>query len=490
MDIGVGPWCPDVPDFENQGSTEALNVIPAGTSYRPFPGFGSFTNALTARAQGGVFAKRSDGGGKMFAGDATKLYSLDLAAWSDVTRVSGGAYACPSDGHWNFCLFGPHVLAFNGADAPQTFNIDSASNFSALGGSPPTATYAAPVGDFVVAANTATNRSRVYWSGINDSTTWTPSQATQSHFLPDGGEITGIVGYSLSGVVFQRRAIRVMSYIGTPLVFQFQKISDGVGATIPGSVASYRDYIFFWDSTGFYMLVGAAQIVPIGDQRVNRYFWNRLNKNFLHRVTAAVDPVNGLYVVSYPSSNSADGTPDSMLVYRWAADRWARSEPGALEMVFGTANQHSFTLEELDGVSPTLEGLPYSLDSDVWIGVGQPLLGAFSTAHKFGFFAGPNMAATVDTTEADISRGSYTRIRGARPMVDGAIVTPSLSIGHRNRQGDAVAYTAAVAMNGLGTCPFNVSARYHRGRVTVPAGADWTHIQGIDHIDARREGHQ
>ena len=50
MDIGVGPWCPDVPDFENQGSTEALNVIPAGTSYRPFPGFGSFTNALTARA--------------------------------------------------------------------------------------------------------------------------------------------------------------------------------------------------------------------------------------------------------------------------------------------------------------------------------------------------------------------------------------------------------------------------------------------------------
>jgi hypothetical protein len=259
--------------------------------------------------------------------------------------VSGGAYACPSDGHWNFCLFGPHVLAFNGADAPQTFNIDTDTNFSALGGSPPAATYAAPVGDFVVAANTATNRSRVYWSGINDSTTRTPSQATQSDLqeLPDGGEITGIVGYSLSGVVFQRRAIRVMSYIGTPLVFQFQKISDGVGATIPGSIASYRDYIFFWDSTGFYMLVGAAQIVPIGDQRVNRYFWNNLNKNFLHRVTAAVDPVNGLYVVSYPSSNSADGTPDAMLVYRWAADRWARCEPGALEMVFGTANQHSFT---------------------------------------------------------------------------------------------------------------------------------------------------
>ena len=49
--IPIGPWTPDTPDYQNQGSTEALNVIPKAQSYGPFPSFASISGALGARCQ-------------------------------------------------------------------------------------------------------------------------------------------------------------------------------------------------------------------------------------------------------------------------------------------------------------------------------------------------------------------------------------------------------------------------------------------------------
>src|SRR6516162_1053483 len=214
--IPVGPWAPDTPDFQNSGSTEALNVIPAAASYRPFPGFGSISNALSARAQGAIFARKADGSGVIFAGDATKLYRLSATAFSDVSRLAGGTYACPADGRWSFLQFGPNILAFNGLDAPQTFNIETDANFSALGGSPPTALYAGIAGDFVMTGNQPTARPRVQWSEINNAASWATSQTTQAsqQDLPDGGWITGLIGIEYGAIIFQEFAIRRASYEG------------------------------------------------------------------------------------------------------------------------------------------------------------------------------------------------------------------------------------------------------------------------------------
>src|SRR5437763_11867759 len=114
--IPVGPWAPDVPDLGNAGSTEGLNVIPKAQSYGPFPSFASITNALSARCQGAIFARKSDGTGVIFAGSATKLYRLSSVTFSDVSRLVGGAYSCPADGMWSFVQFGSLIYAFNGAD--------------------------------------------------------------------------------------------------------------------------------------------------------------------------------------------------------------------------------------------------------------------------------------------------------------------------------------------------------------------------------------
>src|SRR5690554_6208880 len=117
--VPVGPWLPDQPDYQNPGSTEALNVIPAARSYRPLPGFVPTGGAMDARVQGAISVRGIDGTIKNFAGDATKLYDWDGVTWNDVTRTTGGAYATGSDGGWEFEQFGDLVVAVNGIDAPQ-----------------------------------------------------------------------------------------------------------------------------------------------------------------------------------------------------------------------------------------------------------------------------------------------------------------------------------------------------------------------------------
>src|SRR5262249_40700806 len=126
MLIPVAEYLPDQPAFMG-GAGEALNVLPAVRSYRPFPSFSAYsTTPLSARAQGAFYTRASDGTAKQFAGDATRLYQLSGAAWADASRLSGGAYACAADDVWDFVQFGGLAIAVNGTDAPQKFVLDSA----------------------------------------------------------------------------------------------------------------------------------------------------------------------------------------------------------------------------------------------------------------------------------------------------------------------------------------------------------------------------
>ena len=249
----------------------------------------------------------------------------------------------------------------------------------------------------------------------------------------------------------------------------------------------YANWIFNRDNPGFYALAGAQQLRGIGQNKVDRFFWNDVNQSHLHRISSAVDPVNKLYVVSYPSAASVNGTPDKLLIYSWQTDRWSRAEQ-PLALLHQGASQASYTLEGLDSISTNLDALPFSLDSRAWTGAGRLLLGGFSIANRAGFFSGQPMAAVVDTGESQLLEGSRTLVRGVRPLADGG--TPSVALGYRNRLSDEVQWGPDVAQNDRGACPQRASARYFRARLKIRAGQSWTHLQGIDEIDAAPAGRQ
>lgn len=486
--IPFAEWLPDMPALGG-AAREALNVVPAAASYRPLNSLTSISNALTARAQGAAWFRGTDGTVKMFAGDVSKLYLLDNVTWDDVSQAAT-TYATPSDGNWRFTQFGSLAFAVNGVDDLQSFDLAAGTNWEDSAGSPPSgAAFIATVGNFLVLGKIGSNPQRIQWSPYNNATgTWGSIAATQADLqdLPDGGDVTGLVGGEY-GVVLQETAVRRMTYEGPPVVHRIDVIARDIGCSVPNSVAGFINRAFFLHKSGFYMVVGGQQVLPIGRDKVDRTFWGEFDEVNLHRCSAAIDPVRSLYVFAYPSNGGGgSGLPNRLLIYNWATERWSHASIEC-EIVFGGVSQQSYTLEQLDSFG-TLETLPYSLDSSYWSGAVSLLLFAFDSDHKSGSFSGTTLEATVETGEFNPGNGRRSIIRGCRPLIDGG--SPQIQIGARETQQASVGYTTAVGLTPAGMAPVYTSGRYFRLRASQPAGAVWQNMQGIDDLDVRPAGGQ
>ena len=229
MQLPFGEWLPDLPDHMNPGSTQAKNVFPAVNSYRPFKNIAvTSSNATDARTQGAKAFKSDSGVVSIFAGDATKLYKVTSNAFVD--ESGGTTFSTDTNGYWDFIRFGEVVIAFNGANAPQAWTLDSSNDFAALGGSPPTFRHAAVIGNFVVTGFQPTLQNKVQWTSFNSPTSWTAGvNQADSETLPEGGVITGVTGGQF-GLIFQESRITRMDYRGGNVVFSFRRIEDNRGA--------------------------------------------------------------------------------------------------------------------------------------------------------------------------------------------------------------------------------------------------------------------
>ena len=154
---------------------------------------------------------------------------------------------------------------------------------------------------------------------------WGTSLSTQADLqdLPDGGNVTGLVGGEV-GLIFQETSIRRMTYEGPPVVFRIDKIANDIGASVPGSVAGLLDMAFFLHKSGFYMVRAGQQVTPIGRGKVDKTFWADFDETNQFRCSSAIDPVRGLYVFAYPA-NGSNGTPNRLLIYNWRTERWTRA---------------------------------------------------------------------------------------------------------------------------------------------------------------------
>ncbi len=172
--INFSPWLPDIAAFNSAASMDVLNVVPSQTGFRPFPAFSNVTSAITARAQGAISVRGLQGTINNFCGDATKLYkeASDGLSWADVSRLAGGAYTTAADSWWDFFLFGDIVVATNGNDVPQYFQLDVSTNFALLAGSPITANFGGVIRDFAVLARRNTAFNEIKWSAFADVADW------------------------------------------------------------------------------------------------------------------------------------------------------------------------------------------------------------------------------------------------------------------------------------------------------------------------------
>lgn len=493
MIIPFPEFMPDQPDYGGPGTDTAFNVLPrTAKSYGPMPAFASYaSSSLTARCQGALSTLDKDGAVSIFAGDINNLYRLasGSTAFSTVSK-SASPYNCPSQGRWSMCQFGQQALACNLNDPIQTWTLGVSAAFADLAGTPPKAKHIVSVKNFVLLGFTndavsGVQPQRVWWSGINDSTSWlTPGTsaalAVQSDYQDTPGEhgwLMGLVpnlGFADCALFFERAVYR-MQYVGAPYFFAFAPAEKVRGTSAPGSLVQLGAMVYYIGEDGFYAFDGNTS-TPIGALKIDKTFLDLVDPNYLDRISGAVDPVRKIVYWAVPSAGQG-GVCDRIVAYHTVLDRFSMVTGQVVELLF-RALSIGYTLEQLSpGLYASMELIPFPIDSRVWTG-GATLLGAFNSSHTLGFYNGANLAPTLDTGEAPLFDGRRGRVSSVRPLVDGG--SPSITVRHRLRPMDALIDETPVAMNVLGDCPVDVDDRVMRFRMTLPAGSTFEHAMGVD----------
>jgi hypothetical protein len=524
-------WLPDQPSILDAVS-EANNVIPLAVGYGPFKSAVNYSGAASEDLTN-VFAAKVDNDVSVFAGGLTKLFKVDSSDLSlDNVSKSGGYTGVY---RWQFVQYGNYALASNGSDKIQYYDVNSSSLFADLAASAPIAKYITVIRDFVVGANVGGGSypTRVQWSDVGDPTDWTSGAGSQADYqdLPDGGDITGITGGEF-GIVFLEKAIVRMSYIGSPLFFQFDTISRNIGCIEGGSVAQYGGITYFLSDDGFYSCDG-QNVVGIGAEKVDRYFYSNANIGDIDSISAAVDPERNLVIWNYTtvSGNRA------LLIYNYQTQKWCEADTDvdvlstlatsgtsldAIDSAYNvtagsfvvgksytirTVGTTSFTsigavantvgvLFTATGVgsgtgvaidmtasaaaAKTIDTLATTLDDRLYAG-GKFLFGGVRDT-KIITFTGTNATASIITNDLEYGYNSVVTL--IRPSVSNG--SADVQIASRRMLDDTLYYSTAVSASQEDRCNVRSSGRYHRVNL-IPTGANWFSAIGMD-IDYTDQG--
>jgi len=466
-------WLPDQPSVTSL--RDAKNVYPTSIGYAPFANEENFSSDASENLNS-VFGSKYGDEVAIFAGSATKLFKLDATdlGLDDVSKLGGYTGST-----WKFTQFGKVVIAANNQSKLQAWTIGTSSSFADLNANAPIAKYVTVVRDFVVAANIGATAepNKIIWSDINDETNWVSGTTSQSDYqiIPDGGNVTGLSGGEI-GLVFLEKAIIRMSYSGSPLFFQFDTISRGLGCLEGNSIAQYGATTFFLSDDGFYKCDGQT-VTGIGTEKIDRYFFKDANITSLDSMSASIDPIKKLVVWNYAN---VDGGR-SILVYNWQLGKWSRVITTTSGV--GSITTTGYTLEALEltlGYT-NIETLPASLDDRLWVG-GKFLFAGFKDA-KIVTFTGSNYNSEIITP--DLEAGYNSVVTLVRPQIDNG--SANIKVASRKELDDNIQFGSSVTTSQEGRASVRSAGRYHRFSIS-PTG-NWTNATSID-VDFKPQGNR
>jgi hypothetical protein len=466
--INFAEWLPDQPSISG-ALVDVNNVVPLVQGYSPFPSAADYSNAASENLNN-VYAGKFSNITQLFAGGATKLFKF-TSGTNNLANVSKAGGYSGAD-RWSFAQFGDTLLASNNAEKIQAWTVNTSTVFADVAAAAPIAKYITVVRDFVVAANISGTPNKVQWSDINDETDWTSGGASQSDYqiISDGGNIQGITGGEFGLVLLERGVVR-MSYVGSPLFFQFDTISRGLGCTDGSTVAQYADTTYFLSDDGFYSCNG-VNLSGIGTEKVDKWFFANCDLGQINTCSTAVDPVRNIVVWNFP--NTSGGR--SLIMFNWQTNKWSKA---ATDVDYiSSVTTSGVTLEDLDAFG-LLDDLTTSLDSRLW--VGGKLLFAGARDNKIVTFTGSNATASLNT--GDIEAGYNSVLTLVRPQLENG--SASVSVASRRELDDAITYSTSVAASSEGRASVRSAGRYHRIQIT-PTGS-WIYAIGMD-VDFKPQG--
>lgn len=461
----LGSYAPDrAPRLNDSVLRVADNVYPSPDGYRPVGNWTQEFTALAAAPKGAASFMSRTGNASIVAGTQTNLYKAFGSGWQSI----GSGYSLQGEQRWRFAQFGGIGVATNGADPMQKIDLNDLT-VSVLGGNPPKAEILAVVSDFLFAGVVDGNALKLQWSGRNNPEWWTPAQRfSDFQTLPDGGRINGILSGEY-GIILQRNAIRRVDFVGGNVVFAFNVVSNNVGCVTVHSVAQWGRLGFFYSDDGFMMWDG-QQVIPIGQEEINRDFASNYDASDFAQMSTAVDPMNDCVMWSLNGK---------FFIYNWLLKRWATITYTA-PIVFSGVTK-GLGIDETDPAVGALDddidgaGL-VSLDDPSFRG-DAPRFYVFSSSGALGSFAGSPMAATFTGGDIEMNQMRSTRLRKFRPDTD-ADSGVTLSVLEKQKLSSTGATSSFNTIMANGDMPTRSQARYLRPTVTISSGTSWTYIRG------------
>lgn len=469
--ITFGEWLPDQPGVIG-ALKKAENVYSKAVGYGAITSPVDYSAAASENLNSVVAGKAPDGTVSIFAGSTTNIYKYDSSDRS-LDDVSGATYATPTGQKWRFVQFGNQLIGANGASKLQGWLLGTSTAFADLDTDAPKARYITVVRDFVVTGyinDSTVYPYRVQWSALGDETSWAVSATTQADYqdIPDGGNVVGVTGGEF-GLVFLEKAIVRMSYVGSPIIFQFDNISRNLGCYEANSIVQYQGVTFFLSDDGFYACDG-QNVTSIGGEKVDRYFFDNVDENFLPNMSAAVDPFKNLVIWAYPEKGQA-GQVNRLLIYNFQTKKWSSGTTDVDRI--SSVLTPGITLEGLDTFG-TVDSISTTWDDRSWIGGKMVLAGVRDT--KIVTFTGTNSTATIQTGDLSVENRK-SAVTLVQPIVDNG--SASVAVASRNLLSDDVTFGTAVAADSENRVSLRSMGRFHRLE-TTPSGDNWETAIGLD----------
>jgi hypothetical protein len=169
------------------------------------------------------------------------------------------------------------------------------------------------------------------------------------------------------------------------------------------------------------------------------------------------------------------GTPGRILAYNWVLKRATVFQIDVSGMFTGYTSPIS--IDALDAIYGDLDSIPISLDDPSLAG-GNPILLIANGSNELGALSGDPLEATLKLNNVEPTPGRRSRIRSMRLISD--TTDASVIVDSRMREGDTESLVTTATMRTNGKLPIRANGRYNSVKVTIPAGAVWTNIQGCE----------
>ena len=485
--ILFGEWLPDMPDnagAESLSLDASYNVYSSSTGYAPFPKATEISSPMPDGLNiNQLYLAKKDAEILALAGTDNHIYrgvnivrGLKSSSIEDLSK--DGGYSNPAVA-WDFAQYGDAVLATNGKEKIQRYIIGAGGKFEDIDEAPVCNTLAV-VRDFVFAGYCDGNSNKVQWSDLNNETVWQSADTNQADFqiLPSGGEIKAITGGEF-GLILQEKGIQRVSYIGTPLIFQFDAISDNTGCLTGKSAVQYNGVTYFLSESGF-MSCDGTSIKNIGAGKVNDWFFDRLDQTRIETMDVAIDPLKNLIVWNVPTNSRVKSIIEQrlLIMYNYVTGRWTSGNTTS-QVVAQLATQ-GITLDGLDTDFPIIDDMALSLDSPLFIGGALAFCGAIGS--QIASFSAFNEESYLTTN--DIEQGFFSVATLARPIIENG--SANFQIASRQTMNDTINFGAVSVTSDENRADLRSGGRYHRLRVQ-PTGTGWTKAVGFD-LDVTTQG--